>query len=607
MQINSVRRFLFIVLGVMFLAAPAQAQHKPGLKRYDEQGRLRTSDGDDGTQWLYTYDADGDRHIWVGSRLIATEKSDGTVIAYAYNAEGRRVRKRTTRPGRTPEFFDYPQSAAGSHQNAGIPRTDPPRLSQAVFTRSEPLQADETSVPSDRDVVYSSREIDTDQFHRIIRVVSTTGDVTTYEYFPDVEEPYIKAVTYPDGTRHDATYASAKFTYNAILPLTASALRNDSAMCEGSSNRVGFGGYFYSCSTKTYLTPAGRMYDPEIARFQQQDSYLGKIDDPPSLHRYYYANNNPTRYVDPTGHQTLPATEAEATTFRAEINRRLAASPGKPVEFKDRGVNVVVLPLPKPSIVARTAMTFTGSALSRDTMASETTINTNLYDFSMTTGSHAQGEVVSGGTVVGGRTSPLTFNFSYDSKRPATIAKAKEAAFRALPGGAAQGPPAPPVASDAWQFGAGDPPHTAEVGMGGGIPMLIEGMPYGSSNKYSAGAPAGLPLTGDPGIANQPFLVQRSNKGFDSQATKMGTLGGKTVMGLDRNQGLMYVVIEENMTTPGMTLPDIRDSLSKAGVNSALSWDGSDSATLVRDSTVVAKPGWRKDVTIPFGVEFTVP
>jgi hypothetical protein len=42
--------------------------------------------------------------------------------------------------------------------------------------------------------------------------------------------------------------------------------------------------------------------DPETARFTTQDSYLGQPDDPPSLHRFFYAANNPTRYVDLTGH-----------------------------------------------------------------------------------------------------------------------------------------------------------------------------------------------------------------------------------------------------------------------------------------------------------------
>lgn len=47
-----------------------------------------------------------------------------------------------------------------------------------------------------------------------------------------------------------------------------------------------------------------RYFDPQFGRFLTQDSYLGQIDSPPSLHRYFYGNANPLRYVDPTGHQS---------------------------------------------------------------------------------------------------------------------------------------------------------------------------------------------------------------------------------------------------------------------------------------------------------------
>ena len=39
-----------------------------------------------------------------------------------------------------------------------------------------------------------------------------------------------------------------------------------------------------------------------MPRFINQDSYLGEIVTPPSLHRYLYAFGNPTYYIDPTGH-----------------------------------------------------------------------------------------------------------------------------------------------------------------------------------------------------------------------------------------------------------------------------------------------------------------
>lgn len=39
------------------------------------------------------------------------------------------------------------------------------------------------------------------------------------------------------------------------------------------------------------------MYDPQLARFMQQDTYYGD-----GLNLYTYVHNNPLIYVDPTGH-----------------------------------------------------------------------------------------------------------------------------------------------------------------------------------------------------------------------------------------------------------------------------------------------------------------
>ena len=48
-----------------------------------------------------------------------------------------------------------------------------------------------------------------------------------------------------------------------------------------------------------------RYYDPDSARFINQDTYLGDPGTPPSLHRYLYAYSNPTLYYDPTGNAPI--------------------------------------------------------------------------------------------------------------------------------------------------------------------------------------------------------------------------------------------------------------------------------------------------------------
>jgi RHS repeat-associated protein len=52
-----------------------------------------------------------------------------------------------------------------------------------------------------------------------------------------------------------------------------------------------------------------RYYDPDSARFLNQDSYLGEINTPPSLHRYLYAYANPLVYLDRDGHLALDPLE----------------------------------------------------------------------------------------------------------------------------------------------------------------------------------------------------------------------------------------------------------------------------------------------------------
>lgn len=47
------------------------------------------------------------------------------------------------------------------------------------------------------------------------------------------------------------------------------------------------------------------MYDPAIARFLQEDTFRGQVNDPLSLNLYTYVHNNPIRYFDPSGHRPV--------------------------------------------------------------------------------------------------------------------------------------------------------------------------------------------------------------------------------------------------------------------------------------------------------------
>jgi RHS repeat-associated protein len=65
-------------------------------------------------------------------------------------------------------------------------------------------------------------------------------------------------------------------------------------------NRYGFTGHRWQQETGLYYANA-RHLDPGLGRFTSADPYPSEPGDPPTLHRYTYARNAPTRYTDPLG------------------------------------------------------------------------------------------------------------------------------------------------------------------------------------------------------------------------------------------------------------------------------------------------------------------
>lgn len=61
--------------------------------------------------------------------------------------------------------------------------------------------------------------------------------------------------------------------------------------------------------TTGLINMGARWYQPTTANFTTRDTYNGRLDTPITLNRYTYANNNPLRYNDPTGHYASPLCE----------------------------------------------------------------------------------------------------------------------------------------------------------------------------------------------------------------------------------------------------------------------------------------------------------
>jgi hypothetical protein len=76
-----------------------------------------------------------------------------------------------------------------------------------------------------------------------------------------------------------------------------------------------------------------RMYDPVIARFLQEDSYRGDINDPLSLNLYTYTHNEPLKHDDPTGHSITISAIVVGFAVGAAINTAVTAYK----DYKDDG------------------------------------------------------------------------------------------------------------------------------------------------------------------------------------------------------------------------------------------------------------------------------
>ncbi len=70
------------------------------------------------------------------------------------------------------------------------------------------------------------------------------------------------------------------------------------------NNSITYAGYTFDAETGLYYLNS-RMYNPNTARFMQEDTYNGEASSPLSLNIYVYCTNNPLTYYDPNGNMGL--------------------------------------------------------------------------------------------------------------------------------------------------------------------------------------------------------------------------------------------------------------------------------------------------------------
>jgi hypothetical protein len=157
-----------------------------------------------------------------------------------------------------------------------------------------------------------------------------------------------------------------------------------------------------------------------------------------------------------------------------------------------------------------------------------------------------------------------------------------------------------------WSCGFGDVPSDSNFGFGGGTPLVVDGLKYGTENIYKDDAPASVKKVGKIGkipAESLKYLKQKSNGVYTGQNTNVV---GKTILGLNTKEST-WIIVSQQQGAAGYTLDQIRDALYDMGYDNVLGFDGSTSSSLGIDGETVVKPNRRKNNTANTGVILSVP
>jgi len=134
---------------------------------------------------------------------------------------------------------------------------------------------------------------------------ATTGDITDYLYGDDLIKQSKAA--------NDSYYLyDGLGSTRALTDATGSIINTYDYESFGSvlnqtgttENNYLFTGEQYDAGLDNYYLRA-RYYDQNVGRFTQMDTWMGRNNDPVTLHKYLYANVDPVNNVDPTGNFTM--------------------------------------------------------------------------------------------------------------------------------------------------------------------------------------------------------------------------------------------------------------------------------------------------------------
>ncbi len=329
---------------------------------YDKADRLRNvavrKDGTDLLSYAYTYDGNGNRLSQVEvnggppetttytyddlNRLETVSYPDGRSVAYGYDNVGNRTAETerdsasvvvsqkvavfdaANRLSTVTDAVNAANNATFAYDQNGNLKTKTTASGTATYAFDVRDQLVETRVGEQISGRFAYdgfgrrylkignegiRQYLYDQTSLLEEFTETNVEVAKYEWGGDrlvglfrFNEP--RRYFHFDALGSVAALTEGNGSVAARYHYDAWGRHRDPTELQASANRFGFTGHYFDTETNLYFAKA-RYYDPEYGRFLTADSFLGELDNPPSLHRYLYANDNPLTFADPDGNESV--------------------------------------------------------------------------------------------------------------------------------------------------------------------------------------------------------------------------------------------------------------------------------------------------------------
>jgi RHS repeat-associated protein len=280
---------------------------------YDSLNRLESVKAGKETS-SYTYDAAGNRDTETITESVYNNKQ---VATYKYNSQNRLDRIEVQFNGKSIEnsLFTYDKNGNQLTVSKSVYTDAQPSITVNVYDDLNRMVSTVTPNKTKIQNLYNGEGL------RVAKTVN--GSLTRYLY------EYDKVVLEIDGAGNQIARniygtnllsravgnESYSYMYNGHADVTAlitesgkvaatyyyDAFGNIKKSTGNVNNNIRYAGYQYDKETGLYYLNA-RMYDPKLARFLQEDTYAGDVNDPLSLNLYTYCANNPVSYYDPSGH-----------------------------------------------------------------------------------------------------------------------------------------------------------------------------------------------------------------------------------------------------------------------------------------------------------------